>query len=141
MVRRGNAFQVLKSVVERIAISIMDVTALWNRAKRHLPDHAMQSSATARKIALHRRQTIPMPVEILHEGIKDDWISESVCRSLANLHPLTVKNLCSGVHLTVYPSSNVTATSGAPRRVILGFSYGFQPHGVNTSPRCGRYCI
>jgi hypothetical protein len=115
-----NAFQIGEQIIERIAVAMVDVATRRDRPKRSRPCCSMQRLAAARQIPVTRPKPVKTAVKILGEGIEPDWIGVPVCRDCADIHPFSVKNICSGVHLTVLPSLNSTATSGARLRVILG---------------------
>jgi hypothetical protein len=113
-----NAFEIRKVVVIRITISMMDVMPPGNGAESKLPRCSVKQFSSSGVVT--PVESIKSPIEVLGESIEHDRISIPIVRSAANLHPLSVKNLCSGVQETVKPSSNVTLTSGASLRVSLG---------------------
>jgi hypothetical protein len=115
-----DTFQISEQIVDRIAVAMVDMASLWDRPESSLPNVPVQPLAAARRILVPRPKPVKAAVKVLGEGIEIDRIGVPVRRLAADFHPLSVKNMCSGVHLTVWPSLNSTATSGAFRRVILG---------------------
>jgi hypothetical protein len=137
----GDALKIADGIVGRIAVPMVDMTSIRDRPKRRTPYIPMEPSAATREVPLFGPEPVESTIEVLAERIEHDWISKPGVRLSAELHPFSVDQRWSGVHLTVLPSLSCTATSGAFLRVSLGPSYRFQPHGVRTSPSMGRSII
>jgi hypothetical protein len=93
MLWSGNAFEIRELVITGVAVQMMDMASGRHIPKRHSPDFSMQAFTAERKVALRAPNAVDTPVEILDQRVKDDWISEPVRRSAANVHPLSVKNI------------------------------------------------
>jgi hypothetical protein len=92
MLGRRDAFEILDSVIGRVAVPVVDVTAVWDRPESNAPNVSMQLLATSRPIPIARPTTIETAIEILRDRVKDDWILEPFDRLSADLHPLSVLN-------------------------------------------------
>jgi hypothetical protein len=141
MLGRRQAFEIWDGVVKHVPVAMVDVAPLRDGPKGRRPNIPMKALAAPRKVLFTRPNTIEAAIEILRVNVKHDWIDVPGARLSADIHPLPVMNIWSGVHFTERPSANATSTSGAFLRVILGLVYGFQPHGVRTSPWFGRELI
>jgi adenine-specific DNA methylase len=86
------ALKISEGVVIWIPVAVVNVATARNRAERALPNISMQLLAATRPITLARPAAVQAAIKIDSDGVKVDWISEPLVRSLAYLHPLTVKN-------------------------------------------------
>jgi hypothetical protein len=92
MLGRGKNADVLNPVVNRNAISVVNVTAFRTRSVNGLPNRAVKSSMAVSEITLFGMKPVELPGEELGDGVKDDRIIEFDRRDAANLHPFAVKN-------------------------------------------------
>jgi hypothetical protein len=74
-----NAFEIDDAIVAGVTIPVVNVTAVWNSAKRALPNSAVKQLAATCVIRVTRSRTIQATIEKLRNGVKHDWIDEFVC--------------------------------------------------------------
>jgi hypothetical protein len=92
MDRGRQALKIGEGIVGGNRVSVMYVTAFWNRAESRFPYSPMKPSPASRKVRIARMQTVEMPIEILRDRVKDDWIDVFWFRDSADFHPLSVRN-------------------------------------------------
>jgi hypothetical protein len=92
MLDRRETFEVCQSSVVKVPISVMNVTTRGHGSESGLPNIAVKFTATSRRIAFARPETIQPAREIDGEVVKVDRIAEPLCRDCADVHPFSVKN-------------------------------------------------
>jgi hypothetical protein len=92
MLDRGKGLKIVDSIVERIAVAMVDMTVAPPRSASPLPDVVVKPPSTVGEIPLVGVKPIKSSVPELSDGIKDDRIIEFDRRRSANVHPLSVKN-------------------------------------------------
>lgn len=88
----GKAFEVFQQIVFSVAVLVMDVATVWYCAECNAPNFTVKIFPAALKIFVSREYAVDATIEILSEGVKEDWISIPFVRDSADFHPLSVLN-------------------------------------------------